>query len=209
MRPRPTGTSLQLEIEASRIHLHRSAVAVLLLGALGGVTVALWPLFPSLLPLAPAGAVLALVAWLLVVSRLRSRGVEDFLALVATVLEEDSVDDGGNVQGDLGVVDLGDVDIEQVLIENDEVCQLPSSMEPVFSSCIMAIAPLIVRILIPVSRSIPSPNFSPMLVFGSLRVTIASSPRQGSASGVPAGQSLPKGTVTPASTNSLIGIQRS
>jgi len=95
---RPSGTSLELAVESSRYHLNRAAVVVLVLGALGGVTVALWPLFPALLPLAPAGAVLALVAWLLVVSRLRSRGAEDFLDLVVAVLEEGPVGDSGNVQ---------------------------------------------------------------------------------------------------------------
>lgn len=94
---RPSGTTLQLAVESSRVHLHRSAVVVLVLGALGGVTVALWPLLPALLALAPAGAVLALVAWLLVVSRLRSRGAEDFLDLVVAVLEEGSVGDTGNL----------------------------------------------------------------------------------------------------------------
>lgn len=93
----PSGTSLQLAVMSSRVHLHRSAVAVLLLGAFGGVTVVLWPVFPSLLPLAPAGAVLALVAWLLVVSRLRSKGTEDFLDLLVAVLEEGPDGGRGNV----------------------------------------------------------------------------------------------------------------
>lgn len=94
---RPPGARLQLEIESSRIHVHRPAVGVLVMGALGGICVMLWPLFPSLLPLAPAGAVLALVAWLLVVSRLRSKGPEEFLELVASVVEESRGGESGNV----------------------------------------------------------------------------------------------------------------
>ena len=46
-----------------------------------------WPISPVLLGFAPIGAVLAIVAWLMVVSRLRHSGVEDFLDLVETRAE--------------------------------------------------------------------------------------------------------------------------
>jgi hypothetical protein len=55
----------------------------LLFGGAGGLTVALWPFFPELMPLLPVAVVLALVAWLLVVARLRSSDPGDFLKLVA------------------------------------------------------------------------------------------------------------------------------
>ena len=81
------GTELSLEIQDHHYTVNRSAVAVLTLGALGGLSVVLWPLSPKLLQLAPIGAVLALVAWLLVVSRLRNSGVDDFFDLVADLTE--------------------------------------------------------------------------------------------------------------------------
>lgn len=67
--------------------VNRSALGILVLGALGGVTLILWPLFPAMLSLAPVGAVLALVAWLMVVSRLRHSDPEDFLDLVTKLAD--------------------------------------------------------------------------------------------------------------------------
>lgn len=79
----PAGSRLSLEIEESRWQVHRSGVAVLLLGAAGALSVTLWPFFPALLGLAPLGGVLAFVAWFLIVSRLRSSGAEEFLEQLA------------------------------------------------------------------------------------------------------------------------------
>lgn len=85
--PSDGGTLLRLEIEASRFSLNWSAIAVLILGGLGGLTLVLWPLSPKILQLAPIGAVLAIVAWLLVVSRLRYSDPGDFLDLVAEIAQ--------------------------------------------------------------------------------------------------------------------------
>lgn len=85
--PAEDGTSLDLDIEDSFYSLNRSAVVILLLGGLGGLCVVFWPLSPWILGLAPIGAVLALVAWLMVVSRLRNSDVEDFFDLVAKIAE--------------------------------------------------------------------------------------------------------------------------
>ncbi len=81
------GTSLSLEIVDRELRLNRSAVFILVLGALGGLTVVLWPLSPRILQLAPLGVVLAIAAWLMVVSRLRSSGVDQFLDLVSELAE--------------------------------------------------------------------------------------------------------------------------
>ena len=43
----------------------------------------LWPFFPRLLQLAPFGAVIALGGWFLVISRLRTSGPDEFLAMRA------------------------------------------------------------------------------------------------------------------------------
>ena len=87
IEPVGAGTFLRFDIERTSFVLNKSALAILLLGGLGGLTVALWPLSPTILQLAPLGAVLALVAWLLVVSRLRNSTPEDFFELVASLAE--------------------------------------------------------------------------------------------------------------------------
>ena len=56
----------------------------------GGISAVLWPLFPErLLPFVPLGLVMAIGAWLLIVSRLRSAGPQDFLDTVAELAEEE------------------------------------------------------------------------------------------------------------------------
>jgi len=71
--------------EERRDGLHVAAVVVLAISALGALTTVVWPFFPTLLPLAPFGALLALGGWFLVISRLQSSGPEEFLELVAKV----------------------------------------------------------------------------------------------------------------------------
>ena len=85
--PSNGGTSLRLQLEQEHYSINWSAATILLLGALGGLTLVLWPLSPKILQLAPIGAVLAIVAWLLVVSRLRYTDAGDFLDLVAEIAE--------------------------------------------------------------------------------------------------------------------------
>ena len=77
------GTKIRFAIEKEEFRLNRSAVAILVVGAAGGLMSMLWPLHPSILRLAPAGIVLAIAAWLLVSSRLRNSDANDFLHLVA------------------------------------------------------------------------------------------------------------------------------
>jgi len=67
-------------LEESRLEVHRGSVVVLSLAAVPAVAVLGWPLWPPLLALAPLSAILGLIAWWLVVSRLKSSGPEDFLA---------------------------------------------------------------------------------------------------------------------------------
>lgn len=85
--PADGGTLVSLEIEESHVKINWSAAGVLLMGGLGGLTLVLWPLSPRILQLAPIGAVLAVVAWLLVVSRLRYSGPVDFLDLLAELVD--------------------------------------------------------------------------------------------------------------------------
>ena len=73
--------------EATHWRVHRSAAAVLVLGALGALPVILWPLSPEFLALAPLGLVLLFLAWFMVVSRLRTAGAAEFLEAVCDRLE--------------------------------------------------------------------------------------------------------------------------
>ena len=83
-----SGSRLTLEVVDESLHVNRGAAMVLFMGAVGGLVVVAWPLHASLLAVAPVGAVLALVAWLLVASRFRSSGPHEFLALVRDLAEE-------------------------------------------------------------------------------------------------------------------------
>ena len=76
------GTRLTLTAETTHWRVHRSAAAVLVLGALGALPVILWPLSPDYLALAPVGLVLMFLAWFMVVSRLRTAGAVEFLEAV-------------------------------------------------------------------------------------------------------------------------------
>jgi hypothetical protein len=83
VEPSAGGSRIVFEIESSRYRLQWSAVAILVLGAAGGIATTLWPYFPPLLGIAPLAVVVAIGAWILVASRLRTSTVEEFLELVA------------------------------------------------------------------------------------------------------------------------------
>lgn len=83
-----SGSRLRLELQEQDLHVNRAAAMILLFGAIGGLLTILWPLHPSLLALAPIGAILALAAWLLVASRFRSHGPDELLATVAEIAHE-------------------------------------------------------------------------------------------------------------------------
>lgn len=79
-------TRLTLVAETTHWRVHRSAAAVLVLGAAGALPVLLWPLSPQLLALAPVGLVMMFLAWFMVVSRLRTAGGAEFLEAVGAAL---------------------------------------------------------------------------------------------------------------------------
>lgn len=91
----PPGSRLSVSVGEESWRVHRQAVTILALGGLGGLSLVFWPFFPRLLALAPIGVVLALAAWLLVVGRLQTSGVDDFLDVV-----EELADGGGEGDGD-------------------------------------------------------------------------------------------------------------
>ncbi|MCB1035143.1 MAG: hypothetical protein KDD47_15050 [Acidobacteria bacterium] len=85
--PHGCGLKLQFEPRESEYHLVWPAVAFLVLASAGGLFSMVWPFFahrrPELLEAAPLAFFLAVGGWLLVVSRLRNSGPEEFLEEVA------------------------------------------------------------------------------------------------------------------------------
>jgi hypothetical protein len=83
VEPLGAGSRVALTVEESCWFLHKPAVAVLLIGAAGGLVGLLWPFFPSLADLAPLAAFFAFIAWFLVVARLRTSGPRELLESLA------------------------------------------------------------------------------------------------------------------------------
>jgi hypothetical protein len=84
--PADTGASrLRVEQKDQQMQVNRGAAMILLFGAVGGVVAALWPFFPVLVQLGPFALVLAIAAWLLVSSRIRNSGLEEFFEAVEAV----------------------------------------------------------------------------------------------------------------------------
>lgn len=70
-------------LEESHLAVHTGSVVVLSIAVVPALGALAWPFWPPLLALAPLAAVLGLLAWWLVVARLRSSGPEEFFAALA------------------------------------------------------------------------------------------------------------------------------
>ena len=90
IEPLSGGSRIVFEVDSSTYRLQSSAVAILALGAVGGIAATLWPFFPALAAVAPVAIVVAIGAWILVASRLRTSTPDEFLALVAGSFDTDS-----------------------------------------------------------------------------------------------------------------------
>ncbi len=90
VEPRGNGSHVRLAITEQTYWVRWNAVVVLLLAAAGGVVCGLWPFLPRLLPWAPFGAVLALLGWFLVVSRLVTNSPGEFLDTMAELSQEEA-----------------------------------------------------------------------------------------------------------------------
>jgi hypothetical protein len=84
------GDSSRLFFDAERTayRVHFAALVVLILGAGGALFTVVAPLVPPMLELLPMAGLLALLAWFLVVARIRNRNVADFFALVEMMVEK-------------------------------------------------------------------------------------------------------------------------
>ncbi|MEO8197435.1 MAG: hypothetical protein ABI689_12020 [Thermoanaerobaculia bacterium] len=80
--PSGDGSRLTWQLEESHLELQRASVAVLSLAILALLPALAWPFNLKLLALLPFAAVMGLLAWWLVISRLESSGPEEFFATV-------------------------------------------------------------------------------------------------------------------------------
>ncbi len=80
-------TTVTVEVSAEDYRLQGREVMVLLMGAFGGLFLVAAPFSPQLFDLIPLAGLLLLLAWFLVVSRLRYRGVVEFLDEVLDLTE--------------------------------------------------------------------------------------------------------------------------
>jgi hypothetical protein len=83
------GTRLELRVVEQRWVLHRPAVGLLVVAGLGSLAAVAWPFLPALGGVVPLALVLAVGAWLGVLSRLRNRGLAELLAEVEERLERE------------------------------------------------------------------------------------------------------------------------
>lgn len=81
------GSELVLRTESAHWALRRSATLLLLVALLGAAAATLWPFVPALQSLPPLGLLLAVAAWLAVLTRLRHKSVREFLDEVEARLE--------------------------------------------------------------------------------------------------------------------------
>jgi hypothetical protein len=84
------GSELVLHTEEPRWALDRSAVLMLLLAAASGLCCVLWPFYPPLGRFVPIGLVLGASVWLVVLSRLRNRGIAELLEEVEEALADEA-----------------------------------------------------------------------------------------------------------------------
>lgn len=87
--PQRDGCRVSLAVTAAAYRLNWVAVMILLFGAGSATVLMLWPLFPTLLQLAPFAAVMAFSSWFLVAARLRTSGPQDYLDDLAADLARD------------------------------------------------------------------------------------------------------------------------
>lgn len=80
--PAGDGARLAWRLEESHLHLQRASVAVLAFAVLAILPALAWPFQPKLLALLPFAAVMGLLAWWLVLSRLETSGPEEFFSTV-------------------------------------------------------------------------------------------------------------------------------
>ena len=80
--PAGDGALLTWQLEESHLELQRASVAILAFTILALLPALAWPFNPRLFALLPFAAVMGLLSWWLVLSRLETSGPEEFFATV-------------------------------------------------------------------------------------------------------------------------------
>jgi len=83
IEPAGDGARLTWELEESHLALRRMEVALLVVSVALLLPALAWPFAPRLLSLLPVAAVIGLLTWWLVISRLRNSGPEEFFSTLA------------------------------------------------------------------------------------------------------------------------------
>ena len=78
VEPTGDGSRLTYRVDSGEYKVQKASAFLLFLAACGALVTIVAPLVPSLWGFVPLGLVLCLAAWLLVVSRLRNSGPEEF-----------------------------------------------------------------------------------------------------------------------------------
>jgi hypothetical protein len=73
------GTRLELAVHSQRWVLHKPATGMLVVAGLGSLAGVAWPFLPALTPVVPLALVLAVGAWLGVLSRLRNHNLPELV----------------------------------------------------------------------------------------------------------------------------------
>ncbi|HWM92551.1 MAG TPA: hypothetical protein VN493_17435 [Thermoanaerobaculia bacterium] len=94
VEPAEDGARVVFDPAESDLYVQMASVMILLIAVAGALLTVLWPFFPWLLPISAFGAILALGGWFLVVTRLRTSGPEEFLAMVGMQAEAGLEEDG-------------------------------------------------------------------------------------------------------------------
>jgi hypothetical protein len=88
IEPAGEGTRVVWTLEESHLELQRASVAVLAFAVLALLPALAWPFHLKLLALLPFAAVMGLLAWWLVLSRLETSGPEEFFATLGLATTE-------------------------------------------------------------------------------------------------------------------------
>ena len=89
--PAGEGARLVWQLEESHLELQRASVAILAFAVVALLPALAWPFNLKLLALLPFAAVMGLLAWWLVLSRLETSGPEEFFATIGAPAPQERV----------------------------------------------------------------------------------------------------------------------
>lgn len=92
-------TRLELRVAEEHLQVDRATVVFLLTALAGALLFLVVPFVPKLMPLLPVGFLLTAAGWLVVASRLRNSGVEEFVDSLDSLVPSDTSSEGGGTAG--------------------------------------------------------------------------------------------------------------